>query len=826
MTNNDPCSTTSYAAEKGKGNLLVLESEIQNKWYIGLLNIQFFMLMKKALLLLFSLPFCAFAQEVKGKVIDAKSRENVAFPVVAVSTGQRVSGTIDGTFSFAVSVFPVTIIVQATDYRNDTLEITEPGEVVVEMKSLLPEKVSELGPIVIAASRREQAVEDVPVSLEILKPELINNKGITDLEQAVDQVPGAYAMDGQVSIRGGSGFSYGAGSRVLILWNEVPLLSGDAGDTKWNSIPIESAQQVEIIKGASSVLYGSGALNGIISLIEREPGPKPYFSAKVQAGVFGNPGRETLQWWSKNPTLYQADISFGKQLTRGLGITIGGYGYTTDGYRQGETEDRGRINGTIYYRPAKLPKLRASIGWNAQYQKTGNFIIWQSDTFAYQPSGGADTSIAASTLTFNRGIRISVDPSVKYYDKFGNKHQLRTRYYLTDNRNFSNTGQSSKARIFYADYQFQRAWQHNTLVLTTGTSSTGGIVNSYLYGDHDSYNLAVYAQGEKKWNKLDVTAGVRFEYFRQDTIRGDSDSFIGKDSLKIPVKPILRAGLHYKAAKYTHLRASFGQGVRYPSVAERFTTTSVGSLLIFPNPHLKPETGWAVEIGVKQGIRVGKWKGFLDLAGFVNNYRNMTEFTFGNYTPDSISPSLNPNDPGYILKWLGFRAENAESAQISGIEFSMNGEGNIGQVRIITLMGYTYMNPVTKNRDSAYLSTFSDTSANMLKYRFNHMAKADIQATYKGISLGASMRMNSFMKNIDATFENGILGQQILPGLKEYRREHNGASVVFDARIAYEYREHYRIGFIINNLLNAEYMSRPGDVQPPRTFIVQLQYHF
>jgi iron complex outermembrane receptor protein len=204
----------------------------------------------------------------------------------------------------------------------------------------------------------------------------------------------------------------------------------------------------------------------------------------------------------------------------------------------------------------------------------------------------------------------------------------------------------------------------------------------------------------------------------------------------------------------------------------------------------------------------------------------MTEFTFGNYIPDSIPPSFNPNDPGYIFKWLGFRAENAEAAQISGLEFSFNGEGKIGQVTIQTLMGYTYMNPVTKNTDSTYLATFSDSSSTMLKYRFRHMAKADIQASYKGFFIGGSMRMNSFMTNIDATFEDGVLGTQILAGLKDYRREHNGASIVFDARMGYEYRKHYRFGFIVNNLLNAEYMSRPGDVQPPRTFMVQLQYHF
>src|SRR3989344_5979966 len=126
------------------------------------------------------------------------------------------------------------------------------------------------------------------------------------------------------------------------------------------------------------------------------------------------------------------------------------------------------------------------------------------------------------------------------------------------------------------------------------------------------------------------------------------------------------------------------------------------------------------------------------------------------------------------------------------MELSISGEGDIGNVKIQTLMGYTYMNSVTKNTDSVYLASFSDSSSTMLKYRFRHMAKFDMQATYKGISLGASMRMNSFMTNIDATFEDGVLGTEILPGIKRYREENNGMTYVFDVRIGYEYKKHYR----------------------------------
>jgi hypothetical protein len=57
----------------------------------------------------------------------------------------------------------------------------------------------------------------------------------------------------------------------MLVWNGVPMLAPDLGDAKWNSVPMEQAAQIEILKGASSVLYGSGALNGIIAVTEKEP---------------------------------------------------------------------------------------------------------------------------------------------------------------------------------------------------------------------------------------------------------------------------------------------------------------------------------------------------------------------------------------------------------------------------------------------------------------------------------------------------------------------------------------------------------------------------
>jgi outer membrane receptor protein involved in Fe transport len=93
------------------------------------------------------------------------------------------------------------------------------------------------------------------------------------------------------------------------------------------------------------------------------------------------------------------------------------------------------------------------------------------------------------------------------------------------------------------------------------------------------------------------------------------------------------------------------------------------------------------------------------------------------------------------------------------------------------------------------------------------------------------MRYNSFMKNIDASFQAELFsdifptfhsGVYILPGLKEYREKHNKGDVVFDYRISYKISKMLKVSIVINNVFNREYMGRPGDVQPPRVFALAL----
>ena len=790
----------------------------------------------KILLLLLFIPI-GFIAQISGIVREKSTNTPIVGAKITASDGVKAISDFDGKFKLNSKKFPVTIITSMMQFLNDTITVNKVEEIVIKMR----EQTKDLATIVVSAGRRKQAIEEVPVSMEIIRPQLIDNKGITDLEQAVDQSPGVYTMDGQVSIRGGGGFSYGTGSRVLVLWNGMPLLSGYAGDTQWNAIPMEQAAQIEIMKGAASVLYGSGALNGVISLIEKEPGIVPESKIKLQYGVYDNPARNSLKWWSRSPMNQQIEAYHG-QMFKKMGYTLSTTLFNNDGYRAGETEQRGRISGSLFFKPPKIERLKAGIGFNYQYQKTGNFLIWESDSLGYTPSGGADTSIKTSTLTYNIGQRFFVDPYLKYIDKHNNRHNLKARVYYANNENINNSQQGSGAIIYFSEYQFQKQFG-NGITLTSGISDIYNVVTSKLFGNHTSNNIAVYGQYEHKIGKLDITAGARLEYFEMDGKSGDTDfMLLKKDSLTIPFYPVFRTAFHYELVKYTHLRASLGQGIRYPSVAERYTQTSVGALNIFPNPSLRPEIGWAAEIGLKQGVKIGSWKGMLDVSAFVNEYSNMMEFSFIYFNPITQQP-LNPVNPSpddiqfltnsqyNIADWVGFQAQNAEKARITGLDLSFNSSGKIGGVELISLLGYTYMNPISLNNNPLYTANFSDKNINMLKYRFKHLAKADVEGNYKKLSAGFSCRYNSFMKNIDLTFEEDLdpslnTTVYLLPGLKEYRKKYNKGSLVFDFRFGYKINEFMRIGLIANNILNTEYSSRPGDIQAPRNFMLQLQMKF
>lgn len=764
---------------------------------------------------------------ITGKVRDAGTREPLISVDIVVNQYSGTTSESDGSFTIMVKPGRHVIAFYYLGYEThrDTVEAADNETVNLEI--FLRQTAIQSDIVVVTAGKFEQNLGEITVSMEVLKPNIIENKNTTTMDQAVQQTPGVIVVDNEPQIRSGSGYGFGAGSRVTVLLDDLPILSGDAGRPTWAYLPVENVEQIEVVKGASSVLYGSSALSGVINVRTSYPGSKPQTKLTVFSGFYSDPKTKEAKYWEKTPIfnslnflhsrrIGNMDMIVGGNLLSDMGHLgpLEGAKETYDPFDVSRASAQNHMRLSLNLRYKNPITLGLIYGVNTSYQKGEALttLIWDSiATGLYRPYEGAATR-TKQTLT-------NIDPFMMYVTRHGTKVSLRGRYFKQDNQNDNN--QSNLSEVFYGEFQVQ---QELTALGVKHFTITAGGVGIYTAGESQLYagnpegdgsntakNYAGYLQLDKSFfDRLTASGGIRYENFR---INGDNES-----------KPVLRAGLNYRLAKATYLRGSYGQGYRFPTIAEKFIRTTVGSVSIYPNTGLRSETGWNAEVGLKQGFQVSNFKGFFDAAYFRQEYKDYIEFTFGQWGT--------VQDP---LFGLGFKSVNTGNSRISGLDISLLGDGKIGPVNVQTLCGYTFTKPVSLTPDfeyeenTSYVSTSSDTTDYILKYRMQHLVRADIELIYHKWMGGVSFRYNSFMKNIDNIFllldddpqNSQTLG--LLPtGISEWRRENNSGDYVIDIRTGYKISEHHKLSLVINNLLNREYSIRPLSIEKPRT--VSFQY--
>ncbi len=738
-----------------------------------------------------------FGQErgvVSGVVLDAATGN----PMLAVNiSADRRTGTSSdahGKFVLDLTIGAHTIEFFYVGYEmvREDVKVTAEGQTYLEVRLKVKRRM--LDEVVVSAGKYEQKISDVTVSLEVIKPHQLSNQNITSLDMILERTSGISILDGQPSIRGGSGFSYGVGSRVLMLVDDLPMISADAGDIKWDYMPVENLNQIEVIKGASSVLYGSSALNGAINLRTRFPGNEPQTEITIFGGVYMDPRRKEMVWWDRNPLMRGVSASHSRKIGN-LDLTVGGNYFKDEGYRTGDFQHRIRGNLGLRYRFKKIERLSAGISISGMYVDQADFLLWQdADSGVYIQN--------PSTVIQLTGHRYNLDPYIEYFTKSGDKHTLKTRLYSVGNATLD-VSKNSFSKLWYGEYRYLKKFGTRTN-WTSGMSFTRNTILANFFNDHKSSNSAVYTQLDAQViNRLKVSTGVRWEL----------NSLNGEFFYSLPV---LRAGLNYQAGKATFLRTSFGQGYRFPSIAEKFAASEFAGLHIFANPDLEPERGWSAELGVKQGFTVGSWIGFADLALFWTEYENMIEYTFGAYPPDSVEI------PG--IEDVGFKALNIGNARINGVEFTFNGMGTIGRAGLSFTGGYTFMNPVDpsvieetgRDEDESYI----------LKYRRRHLFKADVEAEIWKLFAGINLQYNSRMINVDEVFIDEFLGDMLQPGFPDYWYENSGGYTLIDFRLGWNITHMFRINTILKNAYNVEFLGRPGDIGPPRNLTLQAKITF
>jgi len=755
---------------------------------------------------------------LKGKVTESSSGLSVIGANIYATSIIGTVTDVNGKYNLELEPGEYTIQYKYISFKTQTRQITVSPKSEIILDIVLEEETKLLNQVVVSSSKYEKRLSEEIVSIEVITPEFVSNTNSTDISQAINRVPGVDVIDGQANIRGGSGYSYGAGSRVLLMVDDMPILQADAGFPNWTYLPIENMEQMEIIKGAASSLYGSAALNGIINIRTAEPGIEPETEIASFGTIYQNPngnvtdipltnlaGTDSIgfegetvyaqkSWWEGRYP-FEAGLSFAhRQKFGNLDLVTGGYFMAEEGWRQGEYDRRGRVNLNLKYRVKNFEGLAIGLNLNGQLGRSSNFFLWNGDgPDAYLPRG-----LEADLLTDNKSLRFNIDPIVTYVTNKGDKVKLQTRY--MQNSNDASNNQANASKWYYSDLQYQKQLLNINLVTTVGVTANYLKSDSKLFGDtiHSGNNFAGYIQIDKKlFQKLNLTAGFRYEYNKLST------------DAKAETEPVMRFGANYELTPATFLRASYGEGYRYPTIAEKFIFTSVSGILIFPNPELQSETGWSSEIGIKQGFEISNWKAFMDMSVFWSEYNDMTEF------------NLSVLDVQLPFDSTGFQSQNVGDIKITGFETTFYGKGAILGYPTNLLAGFTYINPVFKEFNLPAFNT-SSVNYNVLKYRNRISTKFDIETDINALSIGLALNHTTFMEAIDQIFNNPA----VVADIGAYRKENNKGNVVFDVRAAYNFSTKSKLALVVKNATNLEYVVRPGIIEAPRSFTLKFSQNF
>ena len=363
-----------------------------------------------------------FAETLTGVVTDAFTREPL-IGVTILNTDDN-SGTItdfDGAYTLEVTSLPAHIKFSYVGYQTEE-KVFKTIPPVFNLPMQGDNEVLE--EVVVTAGRFEQRMTDVTVSIEVVKPQALRSQAPTDLSATLQTLPGVEVIDKQPSIRGGGGWTYSVGSRCQVLMDGMTILNPKTGEINWNNVPLENVAQVEVVKGASSVLYGSSALNGVINVRTQRPNLTPETKISGYVGIYDN-YRNYEYTGARLPLYYGAEASHSRQIGN-FDVSGAISGFKDEGFRKQGFNDRVRFGGNMtYHMPAEENKY-VNMGINMNYvaNRYGDFFIWRSPKDPLRPS--PLTNMGRNEHNFN------IDPFFNYDDtERGISHKLRTRFYLT-----------------------------------------------------------------------------------------------------------------------------------------------------------------------------------------------------------------------------------------------------------------------------------------------------------------------------------------------------------------------------------------------------------
>lgn len=719
------------------------------------------------LIVLSNIEISAALHKINGKVTDITGKSPLIGASVKIE-GAQIGAIADKTGSFTINKLrpgAYSLIVSMIGYESQKLSFNLPDDETKQIEIKLAEKAFKTAGIVITAGKKLQTVQETPISISIIDSRSLAQRSITKLDEALRSVPGVEMNKDNINIRGSSGFSFGVGSRALVLMDGYPILSGDNGDFKADAIPMLFVDQIEVVKAAGSALYGAGALGGVVNILTKEAGEEYDLRASSTVGFYTEPRYDKWKFTENTQLFKSVDAGVSKKFGN-LGILVNGNYIKDDGYRAYDDSKRWNLFSKIQYGGSGSTEFKLTTDIASENRL--DWIYWNSLDSATRPPTGSNVTnriVSDKFFTFAEMKTILTD------DHFLN---VKAGYFRTELENsLAKTDidyRQSIAETYNAEIQMNSKL-NSKFFLTYGVNFQHSKVDAVIYGNHTQNVLSAYAQGEYTIiDSLKATAGARYDYEKTANIERDM-----KLSPKLAFSYLLPNSLS--------LRLSAGSGFRAPAVAERYAAAAFQGFKVKPNTALKSERSISIEAGASKEFTFLNSPCYVDMAVFQNELYDM------------IEPAFTGTDGS--LQFI-----NTIRARVTGIDF-------LFRTALFNFLGFetnlTFMNPIDINLDKT------------LKYRSKFFGGIKLMAPLGPVELQGEFRYKSRIQEIDAMLAQGIKDGDARVEMK-----------ILDLRAIFNLNSIGLPGFkaSINakNVLDYYFTEVPGNLYPTRNFSLRIDY--
>lgn len=506
--------------------------------------------------------------EISGKVVDGIDNQYLAGAIIRVkNSGQIIVSSAHGEFAIKnLNPGNYTFNISMYGYETKDIRVSLSNSDTSISVSMIP-VINDMEAIVITGTKSEKKLKETPVLTQVISPEKLKEAGITNVGAALEyEISGLDFNVAQNPLRPSITFQGMNASYILLLLNGERIAGEKNGNLDFYRLNLDNVERIEIVRGASSVLYGSNAIGGVVNIITKRPVLPFEMNAmgrysnynELESGIILSMKRKNVATLS-NIVYNQSD---GYDLT--TKAVLNSPWHTQEKYKNGS------IGQQFEFYPVK--NLTVITNGGLYYNRLFVSRVKQADS-AYAGING----FAKAIYKINDSSDFVFSYSTDHYSTYSilinnnNKH-IRSSYdYIQSVKLTSNLK-------FYKS------------TLTTGLDYTPEqLYSGYLTsGIKKATESAGYLQFDYKFNKIYSAIGG---------IRVTNHSSYGLNAVP-KISFMARAGTAI-------LRLSYGFGYRSPTLKELYYYFEhFGMFTLLGNPGLKPERsqylGISLEINKKQ----------------------------------------------------------------------------------------------------------------------------------------------------------------------------------------------------------------------------------